>query len=280
MSTQTPMSDAVRIAESKVNALGAHMYSRRARAMLERGWLAFKGHNWTVVVSGFVEPIFYLAAFGFGIGQLIGGITDGNGNQVSYAQYIAPALLATSAMNGAIYDSTWNVYFKMHHGKVYQSMMATSLGPLDVAIGEISWALLRGFAYAVGFMIVVTPLGMIPSWWGILAVPAAVLVAFGFASIGMGITSYMKSFQQLEWVTFTLMPMFLFSGTFFPLNTYPEWLQTIVQAFPLWQAVELIRGLTFGQLSWALLGHAVYFMVAIMFGLVFTTKRLTALFMR
>ena len=280
MTNPMPISDAVRIAEARANRFGGHIYSRRARAMLERGWIAFKSHNWAVVLSGFVEPVFYLAAFGFGIGKLIGGVTDGSGHEVSYAQYIAPALLATSAMNGAIYDSTWNVFFKMHFGKVYQTMMATSLGPLDIAIGEISWALMRGFTYAVGFMVVVTPMGLIPSWWGLLAIPAAVLIAFGFASIGMGVTSYMSSFQQMDWINFFMLPIFLLSGTFFPLSVYPEWLQHIIMALPLWQAVELIRSLTFGQIGWPLVWHAVYFIVAVAGGMVFTTKRLTALFMR
>jgi lipooligosaccharide transport system permease protein len=136
---------AVAIAERRRNKLGRAVYSGRSRVALERNLLAFRSSNWIIVLSGFVEPLFYLMAFGFGIGKLIGGITDGSGHPVSYAAFIAPALLATSAMNGAIYDSTWNVFFKMHFAKLYETMLATSLGPLDVAIGEISWALRTWF---------------------------------------------------------------------------------------------------------------------------------------
>jgi lipooligosaccharide transport system permease protein len=221
-----------------------------------------------------------LLSFGFGLGALIGGVTDGAGNSVSYAAYIAPALLATSAMNGAIYDSTWNVFFKMHFGKLYQTMLATSLGTLDVALGEIGWALLRGLAYAMGFMVIMAPLGLIPSWWGILAIPGAVLVAFGFASIGMGITSYLKNFQQMNWVNFFMLPMFLFSGTFYPLSIYPDWLRMIIEALPLWQAIQLERDLTLGTVGWSTLAHVAYFAVMIVGGLYFTTKRLSALFLR
>ncbi|MBJ7280456.1 MAG: ABC transporter permease [Rhodoluna sp.] len=271
---------AIAIAEKRKGKLGAGIYSGRPNVVLERGFYALKSSTWMVVASGFVEPVFYLLAFGYGIGQFITGTTDGNGSPITYAQFIAPALLATSAMNGAIYDSTWNVFFKMHFGKVYNGMLSTSMGTLDVALGEIGWALLRGLAYAIGFMAVVTTMGLIPSVWGLLAIPAAVLVAFGFASVGMGVTSYLKNWQQMQWIQFVMLPMFLFSGTFYPLTIYPVFVQWFIQAMPLWQAIELIRGLTLGILNWAMLGHALYFVAMIIGGLYFTTRRLTALFLR
>ena len=271
---------AIEIAESRKGKLGAGVYSGRSRVVLERGYFALKSSTWAVVASGFVEPLIYLVAFGYGIGQFIDGVVDGNGNPISYAQFIAPALLATSAMNGAIYDSTWNVFFKMHFGRIYNGMLSTSLGTLDVALGEISWALLRGLAYAIGFMAIVTPMGLVPSWWGLLAIPASVLVAFGFAAVGMGITSYLKHRQQMQYIQLVMLPMFLFSGTFFPLTIYPEPIQWLIQALPLWQAIELIRGLTLGILNLAMLGHILYFVVMIIGGLYFTTRRLTALFLR
>jgi lipooligosaccharide transport system permease protein len=219
-------------------------------------------------------------AFGFGIGQLIGNVDDGTGSLVPYAAFIAPALLATSAMNGAIFDSTWNVFFKMHFGKVYQVMLSSSMGPMDVALGEISWALLRGLTYSLGFMAIVTPLGLVTSWWGLLAIPAATLIAFGFAALGMAVTSYMSNFQQMQWINFFLLPMFLFSGTFFPVSVFPDWIQVIVKALPLWQGVEMIRAFTLGNIGPELIGHIVYFLVMIVAGLLFTTRRLTALFMK
>lgn len=280
MITAMAVNSAVALAERRAGKPGSGIYSGRARVLIERGAYAAKSSNWLVIVSGFVEPVLYLLAFGFGIGQLIGNVTDGTGNLVSYAAFIAPALLATSAMNGAIYDATWNVFFKMHFGKVYQVMLSSSMGPLDVALGEIAWALLRGVAYSIGFMAIVTPLGLVTSWWGVLAIPAATLIAFGFASLGMAITSYMKNFQQMNWVNFFLLPMFLFSGTFFPVSVYPEWVQAIVKALPLWQGVELVRAFTLGNIGPEILGHILYFVVMIAVGLWFTTVRLKALFMR
>ena len=280
MITAMAINSAVALAERRAGKPGSGIYSGRARVLIERSLYAAKSSNWLVIVSGFVEPVLYLMAFGFGIGQLIGNVDDGTGSLVPYAAFIAPALLATSAMNGAIYDSTWNVFFKMHFGKVYQVMLSSSMGPLDVALGEISWALLRGLTYSLGFMAIVTPLGLVTSWWGLLAIPAATLIAFGFASLGMAVTSYMKNFQQMQWINFFLLPMFLFSGTFFPVSVFPEWIQVIVKALPLWQGVEMIRAFTLGNIGPELVGHILYFLVMIVAGLLFTTRRLTALFMK
>ncbi len=270
---------AVAIAEARMGKPGEKYYSGRSRAIMERAYIAFKSSTWMIVVSGFVEPVLFLLSFGYGLKDLVGDITVA-GQPIYYVAFITPALLATSAMNGAIYDSTMNVYFKLKHDRIYHGMLATSLGPMDVALGEISWALLRGLSYAIGFMAIVTPLGLIPSMWGILAIPAAVLIAFGFASFGMAVTSYMKSWQQLEIVNVVLLPMFLFSGSFYPLSVFPDWLQTVIRLFPLAHAIDLVRGLTLGNISWALVGHAMYFVVMIVVGLFFTTKRLDALFMR
>ena len=273
------LATAVAIAEARMGKPGEQYYSGRSRAIMERAYIAFKSSTWMIVFSGFIEPVLFLLSFGYGLKDLVGDITVA-GQPVGYVAFIAPALLATSAMNGAIYDSTMNVYFKLNHDRLYHGMLSTSLGPMDVALGEIGWALLRGFSYAVGFMAIVTPLGLIPSAWGILAIPAAVLIAFGFASFGMAVTSYMKSFQQLEIINIVLLPMFLFSGSFYPLSVFPEWLQTLIRLLPLAHAIDLVRGLTLGNISWALVGHAMYFVVMIVGGLFFTTKRLNALFMR
>ena len=273
------ISAAVAIAEARMGKPGEKYYSGRSRAIMERAYIAFKSSTWMIVISGFVEPVLFLLSFGYGLKDLVGDITVA-GQPVGYVAFIAPALLATSAMNGAIYDSTMNVFFKLNHDRIYHGMLSTSLGPMDVALGEIGWALLRGFSYAVGFMALVTPLGLIPSAWGILAIPAAVLIAFGFASFGMAVTSYMKSFQQLEVVNIILLPMTLFSGSLYPISVYPDWVEKIIMALPLWHGIELVRAFWFGNLTSGVFVHIAYFLVMIAAGLFVTSRRLRALFLR
>jgi lipooligosaccharide transport system permease protein len=274
MTTQTQTADAV-TRRGGVRAL----WAGNPGAVLQRGLIAARSSSWVVVLSGFFEPVFYLASMGIGLGSLIGTVQTSTGVEVSYAAYIAPALLAVSAMNGAIYDSTWNVFFKLNYGKLYEGMLATSLGPLDVALGEILYALLRGLLYATGFMIIMQIAGLNLAWTAILALPAVMLIAFGFASLGMAVTSYMKAFQQMDWINFVLLPMFLFSSTLYPITVYPQVIQWIVMALPLWHGVELVRGLTTGTLSPLMWVHIAYFVAMIAIGLVFTTKRLRALFL-
>ena len=271
---------AIAIAEKRRGKPGERFYSGRARVVMERSWLTFKSSTYLVVLSGFVEPLLNMVVFGFGVGRFIGDVTLPDGRQISYASFIVPGLLATSAMMGAIMDATWNVFFKIHESRLYHAMLATSLGPMDVALGEISWALLRGALYSTAFMAVVTPLGLIKSWWGILAIPAGALVGFGFAAIGMACTSYMTSFQHMGLINIVLLPITLFSGSFFPLSLLPGWLEALIRWTPLTQGIDLMRMLTLGTVDASIFVHLIYFALFIAGGLFFTTKRLNALFMK
>jgi lipooligosaccharide transport system permease protein len=255
-----------------------HLYAGRTHVLLERSLRVYR-QSWLVVLSGFFEPVFYLLAVGQGLGSLVGPIATAAG-PVDYAAYIAPGLLATSAMNGAIFDSTVNVFFKMKHAKLYDGMLATSLGPVDVALGEIVWSLVRGGLYSVAFLLVLLAFGLIASWWALLAVPAALVVAFAFAAVGMAVTSYMKTFQQMEWITTALLPMFLFSTTFYPLSVYPRPVQVLVECLPLYQAIEILRGLCLGLVTPAVLLHLLYFAVLIVVGVVVASRRLERLLLR
>jgi len=271
---------AIAIAEKRIGKPGEGIYSGRARVVLERSWIQFKSSAWMVVASGFIEPLLNLIVFGYGVGNFIGNIKLDNGLSVSYASFVVPGLLASAAMMGAVMDSTWNVFFKMHEARLYNAMLATSLGPMDVAIGEISWALLRGALYSTAFMAIVTPLGLIESWWGLLAIPAGAVIGFGFASLGMALTSYMTSFQHMGMINIVLLPITLFSGSFFPLSVLPNWLANIVYWTPLTQGIELMRSLTLGTVDGSIFIHLAYFSVFIAGGLYFTTRRLNALFMK
>ncbi len=280
MSTTTTKRESLPDAQDLVRApFRSALYSGNARSVFERGMRSQWQGNLGVMVSGFLEPVLFLLAMGLGLGALIGTITDDAGRLVEYPAYIAPALLATSAMNGAVYDSTWGVFFKLKISKIYSGVLSTTVGPMDVALGEIAVALVRGGVYATGFVAVMGALGLISSWWALLMVPACLLIAFGFAALGMAATSFLKTFQQMDWLTLVLMPMFLFSATFYPLSVYPEAVQWFIMALPLWHGVEMLRALNGGWVDWSTVGHAVYFVVLAVLGTWAASLRLKALFL-
>jgi lipooligosaccharide transport system permease protein len=254
------------------------LYAGRARALLERGFMVYR-RIWLIIVSGLFEPLFYLFAMGIGLGGLVGAI-NGPGGSTSYAEFIAPGLLAASAMNGAVYDATFNIFFKLKYAKVYDAILATPLGPVDIALGEIGWSLLRGGMYATGFITVMVALGLVGSWWALLALPAALLIALGFAAVGMAATTFMRSWQDFELVQLAIMPMFLFATTFYPLSVYPGGIRWLVQCMPLYHGVELMRSLTTGAVGVGLLGHVAYFVVMGAVGFTVASRRLSALLLK
>ena len=174
---------------------------------------------------------------GIGLGHFVGKVPVSGGRLVDYSSFVAPALLASAAMNGAIYDAT-NVFWKMKYAKTYDAILSTPMGPVDVAVGETAWALFRGFLYAVAFMVVAGSLGLVGSGWGVLALPGAVLIAFSFAGAGVAAVTYMRTWQDFEFVALVQLPMFLFSATFFPISIYPHAIQWVVRFSPLYHAIS------------------------------------------
>ena len=259
--------------------LPAGGYAGRSSALVRRSAIASR-RTWLAFVSGFFEPVFYLVAMGQGLGSLVGALPGPDGRPISYAAFIAPGLLAASAMNGAVFDATYNVFFKLKYNRLYDAVLATPLGPVDIALGEISWALIRGGLYALAFLSVMAGFGLLTSPWALLALPAALVVAFAFAAVGMAATTYMRSWQDFDLVTLAILPMFLFATTFYPLSVYPRWLQIVVEVMPLFHAVELMRGLTVGAVHVGLLGHLAYFLVMIIAGLVVAARRLDILLLK
>jgi lipooligosaccharide transport system permease protein len=227
-------------------------------------------------VSGFFEPFFYLLSIGIGLNHLVGTVTV-DGTTVSYTEFVAPGLLAASAMNGAMFDSTFNIFFKLKIAHTYDAMLSTPLSVSDIALGELSWALIRGALYSAAFLCVMAGLGYIVSPWAILCYPGALLITFGFAAAGMAGTTYMRSWQDFDMVSLAIIPLFLFSATFYPITVYPAWLQVVVRCTPLYQGVALLRGLDLGILHWSLLGHVVYLAAMGVIGLSVTARRFAKL---
>jgi len=243
--------------------------------LLYRNLLAYR-RAWYVFVTGFLEPLFYLFSIGVGVGKLVHGF-EFNGAEIGYRDFVAPGMIAASAMNGALLDATFNFFFKLKYNKLFDQMLATPLTTLDVARGELAWSLLRGGLYSAAFLVIMVLLGLVGSWWALLVVPASLLIGLAFGAAGMALTTWMRSWQDFEYVTLTTMPMFLFSATFFPITAFPDWLRWIVEFTPLYRGVVLCRELTTGELSWAAAVSVVYLVAMGAIGLALVRRRLDKL---
>jgi lipooligosaccharide transport system permease protein len=247
----------------------------RARRMVQRNLLVYR-HSWMVIVSGFFEPLFYLLSLGLGLGALVPDV-DG----ISYAAFVAPGLLASSCLNGALSDGMFNIFFKLHFQKTYDGVLATPMRVADIAFGEMLWALSRGSLYAATFLIVVLLLGelrgplILLSPLAVMALPAAILVAASFSAMTICLTSFLRKPENFDMVMGLLvMPMFLFSGIFFPVTQLPAAVQWVFQAVPLFHGVELLRACTTGRLGPGVLWHIAYLVVVGLFAFAVAMRRL------
>ena len=218
----------------------------RSRRMAQRNILVYR-HQWIIILSGVFEPLFYLLGIGLGIGAIVRDVRLTDGTVIPYAAFVAPALMATAAMNGAVFETIFNVFFKLNYAKTYDGVLATPMGITEIALGELIWALLRALLYAVAMFVVMIPMGLVLSPLGIFTIPAALLVAASFAAAGLAGTSYLRTVNDFDIpMGLVVMPMFLFSGTFFPITIFPEPIQAIIQLTPLYHGINLIRGLSTG----------------------------------
>jgi lipooligosaccharide transport system permease protein len=229
---------------------------------------------WLVLFSGFFEPVLYLFAMGLGVGRLIPNLEVG-GQTMSYAQFVAPAMLAVSAMSGALAETTFNFFFKFKYVKTYDAMLATPIRPMEIAAGELLWAIIRGSLYTVAFLIIMVVMGLTTFWWAIAAFPATVLVGLGFGAVGMAVSTVIRGWQDFDLLFAGQFALFLFSGTFSPVQDYPLGVEILIGVTPLFHAVELVRGLTTGSLSVGMIGNALYLVAMTLAGLALANRRMT-----
>ncbi|MEV0264696.1 ABC transporter permease [Streptomyces sp. NPDC050617] len=249
-------------------------FAGRPGVILLRSVLVYR-RAWWEILSGLFEPLFYLVILGNGMGALLKDSPGPLG--AGYAAFIAPGLLAASAMNGAVYDTTMGIFFKLRHARLYEALMTTPLGLLDIALGEVLWAALRGAAYGTVFIGVMAALGLVPSPWAVAVPAAAFVVALGFGALGLAATTFMRTWQDTQFVRLVTVPLLMFSTTFYPISVYPQPIQWIVRVTPLYQAIELMRGLVGGHVEASLLVHLGYFAAALGLGLLVATRRLNRL---
>jgi len=245
--------------------------SRRSLHIFERNFMVYRS-QWLMLISGFFEPVFYLVGIGIGLNHLVGNLPVG-GRVVSYATFVAPGMLATSAMNGAVIDSIFNTFFRLKISHAYDAVLSTPLDVTDVALGEVWWALSRAALYAASFIVCMVLLGDAGSAWVVLCWPAAILTSFAFSCVGLAVCTYMRSWQDFDVVNLVQLPLFLFSATFFPITLYPRWLGGVVTVSPLYQSAALLRGLALGQFEWIMTLRVAYLFAIAILGLAVATRR-------
>ena len=201
-----------------------------------------------------IEPILYLAAFGFGLGALFGagGHIPGLGN-TTYIQYIGPGLISIGVMYGSFYECTYASFVRMYYQKTFDAIIATPISVEEVIAGEILWGATRAAINGTIVLAVVAAFGLVSSWWALLVPVVAFFGGLLFAALGMCFTSLASAIDFFNFPTFLFItPMFLLSGTFFPLSVIPNGFALQVVAlgfFPLTHIVDITRGLMSGSIG-------------------------------
>ncbi len=233
-------------------------------------WLAQYKRVWRGTIgTSLLNPLLYLAALGVGLGTIVDRSQNAPAG-VPYLDFIAPGLLAAAAMQTAATEASWPVLGAIKWTRTYYAMTATPLTERDVLIGHQLFVITRVFTAAAAYLVVVAAFGAVNAWYGVFAIPVAVLVgtAFSFPIAAYAATRQNEStFPPI--FRFVIVPMFLFSGTFFPVDQMPLALELVAYVTPIWHGVELCRQLTLGELEpWAALGHLAYLLAWTVGGLV------------
>jgi len=219
-----------------------------------------------VFLPPLLEPAFYLVAFGVGLSTLVGTVRY-QGMEVSYMAFIAPALIAISIMQNAFFETTYASFVRMYYQKTFHAMMATPLSLEEIMTGEIIWGATKSMVATIIMQSVISLFGLVHYPEGLLIIPLAFVGGMAFGSIGLFFTGMTRAIEAFNLPIFLFVtPMFLFSGTFFPLENLPPWAQGIATAFPLTHLVNLTRSLCFGKVSTDLWWSLAYLCV---FSLVF-----------
>jgi lipooligosaccharide transport system permease protein len=195
------------------------------------------------LVPRFLEAIAYLAVMGLGLGAYVSSV-----NGVDYVRFIAPGVAGSTVMFGAVLETTYNAFVRIHVRRVYEAAVTTPLSVQDVVVGEYLWATTRAMAYGTIFLIVMAVFGLVSSPMAWLCLPVMLIGALVFAMFGMLYTAFVTNIESFNiFFTAILTPMFLFGGVFFPFDRLPEWAQALAWLLPLANLVEVLRALTLGN---------------------------------
>lgn len=203
------------------------------------------------LIPRFIEGVAYLAIMGLGLGAYLSSVRG-----VSYVDFIAPGVAASTVMFGAVIETTYNAFVRIHIRRITEAIITTPLSIEDVAVGEYLWAATRGTLYGAVFLVIMLVFGLVHSAWALLAIPVMALGGLVFAVIGMAYTAFVSNIEHFNiFFTAVLTPMFLFSGIFFPFDDLPGWAQAVGWSLPLSHLVEALRQLTSGEVGGRTLLH-------------------------
>jgi lipooligosaccharide transport system permease protein len=236
--------------------------------MVQRNALVYRRVWRGSVFSSFLQPTLFLLAMGLGLGAMVDAGTAVLPGGVSYAEFLAPGLLAAAAMQTAGFESTYPVLGKMAWFRNYEAIIATPMRVWDLVLGELAWVAVRLTAIATAFVLVMLGFGIPSSPLVVLAIPAAVLTGVGFAAPIMAYAATRKNSSTFNVLfRFVITPLFLFSGVFFPVSRLPDSLARAASLTPLFHGVELVRGLTLDAVpsSWPI--HVAYLLIMLAAGL-------------
>ena len=232
----------------EVRALFAACLSGRWRAVWRRNaqvWVKLAAPS---LVGNFGEPLLYLLALGYGLGSFIGDV-----NGVPYVVFLASGIVCASAMNTATFECLYSAYTRMTVQGTWEAMLVTPLGIEDVVIGEAMWAGTKSLISAAAILLVATLLGLVAGWSALWVLPVALVMGVCFGAMALVVTAMSPSYDFfLYYFTLFITPMFLLSGTFFPIDAMLPWVQWAAQALPLTHAVAVVRPMMTGAGSWPL----------------------------
>lgn len=235
--------------------------SRRLLRVWQRNLLVYR-KTWKIAfVPPLTEPLLYLTAFGVGMGGMVGRLAYG-GTAVGYTAFIAPGMIAINIMQSAFFETTYSSFVRMYYQRTFDAMLATPLTIDEVITGEMLWGASKAVIGTVLMMAVVSLFGLLSYPDALLLLPVAFLGGLTFASAGMICTAIVPTIETFNLPIFLFItPMFLFSGTFFPVANLPGWAQLVAKALPLTHLVELCRGLALGRTVGGALAAVAYLVV-------------------
>lgn len=242
----------------------------------QRNFLVYKRLWHRSIAFGFLQPVLFLTAMGIGVGALMSNQDLAAFGGVPYIDWLGPGLLSAMAMQTATFESTYPIMNKIMWGRNYEAMLSTPLTTRNIIIGELFWVAFRIGTLATVFLVVLTLFGIVRSPLAILAVPVAVLVGTAFSSCLIAFTTTQRNDVGFSAIfRFVINPLFLFSGTFFPLSNLPDAIQWVAWLTPLFHGVQLVRGLVLGSLDWAAAPiHLGYLLAMLAVGIVLADRNL------